>query len=405
MVNKKLLMDAVTLTKLDPSERLALIRSSGTVLLEYVGGSHAYGTSLPASHLDRRGVFCMPKSEYTGVSRSLSKGQISDDRKIEGQKAKNDDIFYTLHRLFELLSGSNPNVLEALYLPQDCVVSSSPEIEMIIANRHLFISKACIWSHCGYAKDQLGKMRGKGKKVMNPWPEERPKKTDFCRIISCVPGTKPWTNPDVPSSRFPFRPIDLKDMPWVNLSDYHVASVEHMKDAYRMYYYGEESKGVFRGDDMLVCESIPMDDEWPRFSGILLYDEVEYERAVKDWKSYWDWISNRNISRWVGKDETNFKFDHKNAMHCMRLLMSGLNIVKNGEPIVRFHGDQLQYLMDIRNGKTEDHNIIMEEVQKKMDEINTAAEAASLPDDVNKEKIEALYSEVSELAWKRLYGG
>jgi len=178
-----------------------------------------------------------------------------------------------LRRIFELLKDANPNVIESLWIPSDCIVSSSPEMDKVIANRHLFISKACLGSHFGFADAQIKKARGSNKKVNNPEPQERPKKTDFCRIIPCIPGAKPWTHPDMKSSVFPFRRYPSNEMPWVNLKDYHVAAVEHMRNAYRLYYYGEGSKGVFRGDDMLVCESIPMDDEWPKFTGILLYDE------------------------------------------------------------------------------------------------------------------------------------
>ena len=38
-------------------------------------------------------------------------------------------------------------------------------------------------------------------------------------------------------------------------------------------------------------------------------------------------------------------------MHTFRLLLSGENILKHGAPIVRFEGEQLQMLLDIRSGK------------------------------------------------------
>jgi predicted nucleotidyltransferase len=399
MVNEKLLMDSVRATDKMPDVRINGIRQSGAVLLEYIGGSLAYGTNIPTSDSDVRGIFLLPKSEYLGTRTPVP--QVSDDRKIEGKK-KNDDIFYTFRRFFELLKGSNPNILESLYLPKDCVVSSSPEIEMVIQNRSLFISKACLWSHCGYAFEQVKRAKGKNKKVHNPQPQERPKKADFCRVIACIPGAEPWTHPDV-GPRFPFRPIPLKDMPWVDLAHYHISSVEHLGNAYRMYYYGEDAKGVFRGDDMLCCESIPKEDEHPRFSGILIYNEVEYEKAVKDWNSYWDWMKNRNEARWIDQEGGKLTFDQKNMMHCVRLLMSGKNILENGEPIIRFSGEQQKYLMAIRNGDISDYEVIMADVEQMLNGINEKAKTSSLPDDVDYDKIEALYHEVSETAWKKFF--
>lgn len=404
MADAKMLMDAVKATDLDPNVRIAAIRASGAVLFEVVGGSHSYGTALPTSDRDIRAIFSLPRSEYLKTTKFVD--QVSDDRKLEGKKAKNDDIFYTLKRIFELLKGANPNIIELLWEPKDCVVSSSPEFELIQANRSLFISKACLGSHFGYAKDQIAKARGKNKKVNNPQPKERPSKDDFCRIIPCIPSAQPWTHPDMPTPRMPFRPIPVKDMPWISLKDYHVAAVEHMRNAYRLYcYYGDPAcKGVFRGDGMLVCESIPMDDEHARFSGILLYDQSEYDRALKDWNSYHEWIDNRNVHRWIDQENGLLDYDAKNMMHCIRLLMSGLNIVKNGEPIVRFSGTTLDYLMAIRRGELK-YDDLIKEVEQRVVEMEECAKTSSIPYAVDEEKIETLYSEVSEMAWKRLFEG
>lgn len=382
--------------------RLDLVRSSGTILYEYIGGSHAYGTAVETSDKDVRGVFCMPMSYYLSLGNPID--SVQNNSKTEGE-TKNDVMFFTLRRFFELLKGANPNILEALWLPPDVVVSSSPEIELIIKHRDLFISKACLGSHFGYARQQIQKARGKNKKVNNPCPKRQPQKKDFCRIIHFMPSDKGLTtHPDVKTSLLPFRPIPLNETPWVDLNHYHVASLEHTHNGYRMYYYGEESKGVFRGNDMLVCESIPQEDEWPRFSGILLYDENEYEKATKEWKSYWDWVDNRNIHRWVDQENRHLTFDQKNMLHCFRLLFSGLNILKNGEPIVRFSGDQLKFLMDIRKGNIRDYDFLMDKVESLVAEMEAESVHSSLPEHIDAEKVNGLYMEVAESAWNRLFG-
>jgi uncharacterized protein len=306
-VNINLLQNAINDKSLSPSNRMAMLRNSGSVLYEVIAGSVAYATSTPLSDEDNRGIFALPMSHYLSMNEAVN--QISDDSETT-EKKKNDDIFFTLKRFFELLKGSNPNVIELLWMPKDCIISSSPEIEKIIANRSLFISRGCLDSHLGYAISQSRRTRGKNKKVNNPCPKERPKKEDFCRVVSCMPGSPMWTHPDVPSSlKAPFRPIPLSEMPWVKLSDYHVAAVEHTRCTYRMYYYGKESAGIFRGDDMLACASIPMEDEFPRFCGILLYDESEYNRALSEWNSYHDWIKNRNSSRWIDQEKGLLDYD------------------------------------------------------------------------------------------------
>ena len=395
-------MDGVHNTELPPDERINLIRQSGSILYETVVGSHAYGTFVSSSDVDVRGVFCLPMKEYLSSTSEPVKS-ISDQRTMV-EKKKNYDMFYTLYRLFELLKSSNPTMVELLWMPKDCVRTTSPEMETVIRNRDIFISKACLGSHFGYVKQQISKARGKNKKVHNPQKKERPRKEAFCWVVSCMPGSPMWTHPDVPKSLVaPFRPISLQeDMPWVNLSDYHVSAVEHAKCTYRMYYYGKEAKGVFRGDDMLACESIPMDDEFPRFCGILFYDEAEYNKALREWTSYWDWLNNRNDSRWIDQEKGLVNYDAKNMMHCVRLLLSGINIIKNGEPIVRFEGKDRQHLLDIRNGLLT-YDEIMQEVEDMTAEMKNAELHSSLPQNVDSSAIDQLYENVSISAWKRLF--
>jgi hypothetical protein len=172
-----------------------------------------------------------------------------------------------------------------------------------------------------------------------------------------------------------------------------VSALEHVPNTFRMYYYGDKSKGVFRGNDMLVCESIPLDDEQSKFCGLLIYNKHEYEKALIEHRKYLDWIEHRNEARWVDQEKGLLQYDQKNMMHCVRLLISGENILKNGEPIVRFEGEQLQLLKDIRKGlyKYED---IMAMVDSKMKTLEELYKTSSIPHSVDIDKIDALYKEI-----------
>jgi hypothetical protein len=76
-----------------------------------------------------------------------------------------------------------------------------------------------------------------------------------------------------------------------------------------LYWYGKFAKGVFRGDDSLVCESIPIEDEFICFIGMLIYNEDGYNSALKDYNKYWEWRKNRNESRWASHDGKPFDYD------------------------------------------------------------------------------------------------
>jgi uncharacterized protein len=115
------------------------INHSSPILFECVAGSRAYGTNTAASDQDIRGIFAVPSRDYLGLARPPD--QISDD--------KGNVVYYSLRRIIELLAQANPNILELLFMPDDCVLKTSAEMEMLIAHRHLFVSKQCADTHAG----------------------------------------------------------------------------------------------------------------------------------------------------------------------------------------------------------------------------------------------------------------
>ena len=363
------------------------LKNSNRIIYECVAGSISYGLNIQGkSDTDIRGIYINPPAEYLSLSEPSQ--QISDDQ--------NDVTYYSLKRIFELLQTANPNCIELLWMPDDCVKIAKPVYLELLKNRDLFISKKCFGSHIGYAQAQIQRARGKNKKVHNPQPETMPKKEDFCWVIPidrAMPVNN-WMSLGV----LPSRPILLKEYAKMRgqfgLERFHVAALEHVPGTYRMYYYGDGAKGVFRGDDMLVCESIPMDDECPKFWGLLIYNQNEYERACKDWHSYWDWMNNRNEARWIDQEKGLVEYDCKNLMHCVRLLMSGASILERGYPIVRFEGEQRDYLMKIRNGEFT-YEEIMKDAEGKVAKLEALKEISTIPYSVDAAKIEALYKELS----------
>jgi hypothetical protein len=181
-----------------------------------------------------------------------------------------------------------------------------------------------------------------------------------------------------------------------------VAKMEHMENTYRLYDYGNEAKGVFRGpNEQLVCESIPKTDEWLLFAGLLIFNESAFKRAYEDWKSYWDWMKNRNEHRWIDQEKGNLDYDAKNMSHCMRLMLSSKHILTEGYPIVRFDGEQRDLLMNIKNGKLE-YEDIMKMVENLQKEIEDCLEKTHIPDEVDFCKLNKLYEHLNQVAEKEL---
>jgi hypothetical protein len=236
---------------------------------------------------------------------------------------------------------------------------------------------------------QIKKARGQNKWVNNPKPPETPRKEDFCFVIA--------KEKLVGSSSPPCRPMSLKQIGW-SLADYHAAKLEHVPDAYRLYFYGSGARGVFRGD-VLVCESIPERDEASHFAGVLIFNEHSWKQALTEHQNYWGWRRNRNDARWEAQEAGQLDFDAKNMMHTIRLLMSGRSILEKGAPTVRFEGQGLKLLLDIRAGKIP-FDEIMNVANELMSDCDRLKLSAQLPPKCDLAAADALLLELTQ-DWER----
>ena len=344
--------------------------TSGRVIFRGVWGSHAYGTATPESDMDTLGVYVLETEAYLSLIEPYD--QISDER--------NDNRFYSLRNFLELAANANPNILDALYLPQDCILATSPYWEMIQSKRSIFLSRKVCQTYSDYAMGQIKKARGCNKRIHNPQPEEPPSPEDFCHVLMTSP------------SGMPARPVPLKAS-GIQLKHCHAAALENSGELYRLYDYGESAHGVFR-NGMLVCESIPKEDEATRFLCLMIFNNNAFEQAKSKHRQYWEWRRNRNETRWRSQETGLLDYDAKNLMHTFRLLYSAQNILKNGEPLVRFSGERLQELRDIRAGR-----FSYDELVTKADALSrlltSLRDTSCLPETADIEQINALLMEIT----------
>lgn len=97
-----------------------------SILFECIAGDHAYGTANAQSEAQTRGIFFVP---------DLPADQVSNER--------GNVVYYGLQRVIELLTRADPHILELLFMPDDCVLQTSPEMEQLVAARDIFVSKQC----------------------------------------------------------------------------------------------------------------------------------------------------------------------------------------------------------------------------------------------------------------------
>ena len=385
------------------------LQAEKRILYEVVAGSNAYGTNTPESDTDIRGLFWLPSEAYLKLNKPPE----------QAANAKNDIIYYTLYRFLELAQTANPNILELLWIPEDCIRVKHYLLNPLFQHRKDFVSKKAFVTHAAYAKAQIGKAKGQNKWINNPQPETMPQREDFCHVIfpddykyglwkySDQFGSKipmlDLTGQPFPCSLpkplkegetkidwilanlgMPFRPKKLNSLPEDMrkrvLNESRVAGLEHVPNTYRLYHYGEGNH-IFK-NNALVPSSIPVEDEWETFIGLLIYNEQEFEQAKKDWQNYWTWKKERNEARWVSQERGEIDYDAKNMAHCMRLMLSAENILTKHEPIVRFQGEQLQMLKDIRAGKWQ-YAEIMSQVNDLSYRLEEAHKNADLPEEMD----------------------
>lgn len=342
------------------------------LLYETLVGSQAYGLARPDSDEDIKGVFVDPVATLLTL-RQLPE-QISDDR--------NDIVYFSLRRFLELALQANPTLIELLYMPEECVRFIHPAFQQVLDQRDAFLTLRAYDSHVKYAQAQIRKAKGRNKWINQPQPKEPPAIERFCWFIPIAQGNRP-----------PYRPAPLAEA-GIDLKQCRASAVEHAHNTFRLYdYRDQECDGVVRGGKVF-CESIPFEDENRRCIGLLIFNEDEFKRAVRDHKNYWTWRENRNESRWVAQESGLLDYDAKNMAHMFRLLYSAERILTQGEPLVRFSGEKQQFLMSILHGQYS-YEDLMCQAEKLNQQLDRAKSICQLPEAPDPSVAEALLRNVT----------
>jgi len=151
---------------------------SKNVHYETLTGSVSYGVSSDTSDIDLVG-WCIPTKEIifphtagylVGFDKDYPKfDQFQQHGIRDNGSEKNYDVsIYSIIRYFALVSECNPNMIDSLFTPVNCVLHISPIGQMVRDERKIFLHKGCYHKFLGYAYSQLHKMSSKspeGKRV------------------------------------------------------------------------------------------------------------------------------------------------------------------------------------------------------------------------------------------------
>ncbi|MCU0433271.1 MAG: nucleotidyltransferase domain-containing protein [Bacteroidia bacterium] len=329
------------------------------LLFECISGSQAYGTQISTSDIDLKGVYVLPPQAFYSLEFAE-----------QVNSADNNCMYYELRKFTELLAKNNPNMLELLATPEDCVRFRHP---LLTAYKPvLFLSKLAKDSFAGYAMTQIRKARGLNKKILNPVPEQRKSILDFCYILS---GQGTITLQSFLSAR------------GYTQNECGLSALPHAREMYALYHDTECSfKGIVNSEASLdvALSSIPEGLEPVAY---LSFNKDGYSKYCKDYKSYRQWEENRNEARYENTIGHGKNYDAKNMMHTFRLLDMAIEIGRSGQIVVR--RPNRDFLLDIRAGKFE-YNELLDMAEQKLVEVEQVFQTSSLPDEPDLGKVNEL---------------
>jgi len=361
------------------------------LIFKAVVGSQAQGTATPQSDEDLKGIYIQKNDDI------ISYGY---EEYVEVSK---DESYYEIKRFFDLLLVANPNAIEILFSPQDCILISSPEFKLLYENRNRFLTKRCFQTFAGYANMQIKKAKGLDKK-MN-WEEQRiTRKTplDFCYIT--VDGKTMQASPYIDKIKISQENsgIELNES-YTGQEGCGLVKLNHFENTYAMYYdyWGEEHfKGIIREDsNELRLSSVSKEfEEKYRISNrqpiVLYYNKDGYSTHCKDYKSYQTWIAQRNTNRYHTNKSHGQIYDSKNLSHCRRLIDVAIDIANTGTFEVR--RPNADYLLQIKKGDVPLDEIISG-AEKDIASLDELYKKSNLPEEVDPVFVKELLLKIRKL--------
>ena len=234
---------------------------------------------------------------------------------------------------------------------------------------------------------QLKRIKGHNKHINNPLPEAKPTQLEFFRLVQSYLDVKVLKHEDFMRK--------LNNMSGVCTlvpfgADIYGVVPDHRDDVQPMF----NPDGSIR---KLQYEEIPdaVKKQPPLF--IVKYLRQDHVVAKDKHHNYWQWVKNRNPAR--HELEEKYGYDTKHAMHLVRLLRMGQEIMETGQVIVR--RPDAEELLGIRNGTHAYEDIVEWAADKDKLIREVLYKESKLPKHSNKQLAEELILSVQDAVWSQ----
>lgn len=341
-------------------------------VFECLGGSHAYGTNTPTSDVDIRGV-AIP----TDLSYYVGMGLNKFEQKDKEWPPDEDKVIYDFRKALKLMTDGNPNMVDMLYTDEKHWNICKPAWKKVLEKRELFLSKKMRFTYGGYAYSQLKRIKRHRGHVMNP-PSHKPTRSEFG-----LPDKKLVSKENMGAFQWLLAKILHDGLELMKISP------EAREELYGINYIGEVQRGVPEECMQIVKDFTGLSDEVVA----AIFREKRYESAMKDWDAYQKWKTERNPKR--AAIEAKFGYDTKHAMHLVRLMRMGKEILGEGKVLV-FRPDA-EELLAIRDGAWS-YEEVVDFAAESDKELDNFYKTSPLPKEPPRDMIDALCSEV--VSWE-----
>lgn len=336
-------------------------------IFRYLSGSHCYGTNVPESDEDYRGVFIAPLCKAFELFQTsfIGRGSIAQQLKntlvnIEShdfdsakfqlksiieeselgdlnlsvgtvKNPASDDELQELRKFLKLAADCNPSIIEFLYVEKG-IILEHPIWTKIRQHRELFLSKKSRFTFSGYAIAQLKRIQTHRGYILNP--KEKPSRKDF-------------------------------DLP---------------------------EKTIIPSDLLRAILSLRAEWVQPEVRDIVVR-EKKYHETLKEYKAYEKWKTERNEKR--RQLEAVCGYDSKHAMHLVRLVRMAKEILATGKVNVHRHNIDADELRAIRNGQMS-YDDLMKITENIDTDLDALYKTTTLQNSADHKKIAKLYKEICE---------
>lgn len=338
-------------------------------------GSHSYGLATEASDVDYTGVYIQDEND------------ILSDNYVEIVQVNADEKYFELRKFLELVSVANPNALELLYLPEDCIVACEPEFYYLMHIRDKFLTKKCGATFSGYAKTQLRKSKGLGKKLN--WEKHKTIRKDIMDFMMFLEnGTGKVTSIKEYIESLPKQ---------ITQEEIGLTAIEGFRDCYKLHTPASlgQYKGIMDESSNEPKKSVVSKDLIKHFEGIVYFNKEAYSTHCKDYAEYQKWLKARNENRYVTNKAHGQTYDGKNILHTVRLIMTAEYIAKNNTLNIDMTENR-DFLLSIKKGLVNLQEVT-DEWSTRAEQIDDLFAASTLPEALPENFIKELELKIRKL--------